>query len=205
MRERRRWGEPRCKACLRALQQFRCRCREVRSCSWPRWGAVKVTESTAVELLDASTISPDHAWSASVLAERIRRAERAATRCMGAEPIGEAWSMSFGPQVATHVPRRGYERRAGLACHSVANRRRRLYLGITPAAVILRCVPRAPTSATSNENSRVHPNRQEGFYNDTDSFHPGRQFFNWRAAVISGGLHGAEQSLRAAADEHRQP
>ncbi|WP_312935557.1 TonB-dependent receptor, partial [Stutzerimonas nitrititolerans] len=77
--------------------------------------------SDGVELLDASTISPDHAvTSEPLLAERIEVLKGPATLLYGGGAIGGVVNV-IDRKVPTYVPEKGYEGELELRANSVAN------------------------------------------------------------------------------------
>lgn len=77
--------------------------------------------SDGVELLDASTISPDHAvTSEPLLAERIEVLKGPATLLYGGGAIGGVVNV-IDKKIPTRVPEKGYEGELELRANSAAN------------------------------------------------------------------------------------
>lgn len=124
--------------------------------------------SDGADVLDASTISPDHAISAdTALIERVEVLKGPATLLYGGGAIGGVVNL-IDRRVPTYVPERGYEGEIDLRANTVADERAGsagLTLGTGAFAM------RIEGGKSEADPYRIpgHPSRQEGAYNDTDT------------------------------------
>ncbi|MCK5530449.1 MAG: TonB-dependent receptor plug domain-containing protein, partial [Halopseudomonas aestusnigri] len=124
--------------------------------------------SDGADVLDASTISPDHAISAdTALIERVEVLKGPATLLYGGGAIGGVVNL-IDRRVPTYVPERGYEGEIDLRANTVADERAGsagLTLGTGAFAM------RIEGGRSEADPYRIpgHPSGQEGAYNDTDT------------------------------------
>lgn len=148
--------------------------------------------SDGVELLDASTISPDHAVvSEPLLAERIEVLKGPATLLYGGGAIGGVVNV-IDRKVPTHVPEKGYEGELELRANSVANEGAGVF-GITAGSGNFAVRAEGAKRQADEYEIPGSPNRQEGSYNDTDSFTLGASFIGERGYL---GAAYTEQNNR---------
>jgi len=148
--------------------------------------------SDGVELLDASTISPDHAVvSEPLLAERIEVLKGPATLLYGGGAIGGVVNI-IDRKVPTHVPEKGYEGELELRANSVANEGAGVF-GITAGSGNFAVRAEGAKRQADEYEIPGSPNRQEGSYNDTDSFTLGASFIGERGYL---GAAYTEQNNR---------
>ncbi|TBW01198.1 TonB-dependent receptor [Azotobacter chroococcum] len=145
-----------------------------------------------VDTLDASSVSPDHAvTSEPLLAERIEVLKGPATLLYGGGAIGGVVN-TIDKRVPTYVPENGYEGELELRANSVANEGSGVF-GITAGsgnfAVRVEGVKRQA------DDYEIHgsPSKQEGSYNDTDTFSLGASFVGERGYL---GVAYSEQDNR---------
>ena len=148
--------------------------------------------SDGVEVLDASTISPDHAiTSEPLLSERIEVLKGPATLLYGGGAIGGVVNV-IDRKIPTYVPEKGYEGEVELRAGSVADSGAGA-LGITAGTgnFALR------VEGSKRQDDEYHipgsPGRQQGSYNDTDSYTLGGSFIGERGYI---GLAYGEQNIR---------
>ncbi|MFC0711595.1 TonB-dependent receptor [Azorhizophilus paspali] len=148
--------------------------------------------SDGVDVLDASNISPDHAVSSEpLMAERIEVLKGPATLLYGGGAIGGVVNV-IDKKVPTHVPENGYEGELELRANSVANEGSGVF-GITAGsgnfAVRVEGVKRQA------DDYEIHgsPSKQDGSYNDTDTFSLGTSFVGERGYL---GVAFTEQNNR---------
>lgn len=148
--------------------------------------------SDGVELLDASTISPDHAVvSEPLLAERIEVLKGPATLLYGGGAIGGVVNV-IDRKVPTYVPEKGYEGELELRANSVANEDAGVF-GITAGSGNFAVRAEGAKRQADEYEIPGSPNRQEGSYNDTDSFTLGASFIGERGYL---GAAYTEQNNR---------
>lgn len=148
--------------------------------------------SDGVETLDASTISPDHAVTSDPLfAERIEVLKGPATLLYGGGAIGGVVNV-LDKKIPTQVPEKGYEGDLELRANTVANQGAGMF-GITAGTGNFAL--RAEGSKRQDDEYRIpgSPGRQEGSYNDTDSYSLGASFIGERGFL---GAAYSEQNLR---------
>ncbi|SDI84816.1 iron complex outermembrane recepter protein [Pseudomonas flavescens] len=148
--------------------------------------------SDGVDTLDASTISPDHAVTSEPLfAERIEVLKGPATLLYGGGAIGGVVNV-LDKKIPTRVPEKGYEGDLELRANTVADQGAGLF-GITAGSGNLAL--RAEGSKRQDEAYRIpgSPGRQQGAYNDTDSYSLGASFIGERGYL---GAAYSEQNLR---------
>jgi iron complex outermembrane receptor protein len=148
--------------------------------------------SDGVELLDASTISPDHAvTSEPLLADRIEVLKGPATLLYGGGAIGGVVNV-IDKKIPTRVPEKGYEGEMELRANSVANEGAGVF-GITAGSGNF--AVRAEGSKRQADPYRIpgSPSKQDGSYNDTDSYTLGGSFINERGYI---GVAYGEQNIR---------
>ncbi|SFB25966.1 TonB-dependent receptor [Azotobacter beijerinckii] len=148
--------------------------------------------SDGVDTLDASSVSPDHAVSSEpLLAERIEVLKGPATLLYGGGAIGGVVN-TIDKKVPTAVPEKGYEGELELRANSVANEGSGVF-GITAGsgnfAVRVEGVKRQA------DDYEIHgsPSKQEGSYNDTDTFSLGASYIGERGYL---GAAYSEQNNR---------
>lgn len=148
--------------------------------------------SDGVELLDASTISPDHAVvSEPLLAERIEVLKGPATLLYGGGAIGGVVNV-IDRKVPTYVSEKGYEGELELRANSVANEGAGVF-GITAGSGNFAVRAEGAKRQADEYEIPGSPNRQEGSYNDTDSFTLGASFIGERGYL---GAAYTEQNNR---------
>lgn len=159
-------------------------------------GRVKVL-SDGIDVLDASTVSQDHAVSIEpLLAERIEVLKGPATLLYGGGAIGGVVNV-IDKRVPTYVPEKGYEGELELRANSVANEGAGLF-GITAGAgnVAMR-VEGVKRQADDYEipgaEGMPRSDKQVGSHNDTDSYSLGGSFIGARGYL---GLAWSRQENR---------
>lgn len=148
--------------------------------------------SDGVELLDASTMSPDHAVvSEPLLAERIEVLKGPATLLYGGGAIGGVVNV-IDRKVPTYVPEKGYEGELELRANSVANEGAGVF-GITAGSGNF--AMRAEGTKRQADEYKIPGSlsKQAGSYNDTDSFTLGASYIGARGYL---GLAYGEQNNR---------
>lgn len=147
--------------------------------------------SDGVEVLDASTISPDHAvTSEPLLAERIEVLKGPATLLYGGGAIGGVVNV-LDKKIPTYVPEKGYEGDLELRANTVANQGAGLF-GITAGAGNFAF--RAEGTKRQDDEYEIpgSPGKQAGSFNDTDSYSLGASFIGERGYL---GMAYGEQNL----------
>lgn len=148
--------------------------------------------SDGVELLDASTISPDHAVvSEPLLAERIEVLKGPATLLYGGGAIGGVVNV-IDRKVPTHVPEKGYEGELELRANSAANEGAGVF-GITAGTGNFAVRAEGAKRQADEYEIPGSPNKQTGSYNDTDTFTLGASFIGERGYL---GAAYTEQNNR---------
>ena len=148
--------------------------------------------SDGVELLDASTISPDHAvTSEPLLAERIEVLKGPATLLYGGGAIGGVVNV-IDRKVPTYVPEKGYEGELELRANSVANEGAGVF-GITAGGGNFAVRAEGTKRQADEYEIPGSPSRQAGSYNDTDTFTLGASYIGGRGYL---GLAYGEQNNR---------
>lgn len=147
--------------------------------------------SDGVELLDASTISPDHAvTSEPLLAERIEVLKGPATLLYGGGAIGGVVNV-IDKKIPTRVPEKGYEGELELRATSVANEGAGVF-GITAGSGNFAIRAEGTKRQADPYEIPGSPNKQEGSYNDTDSFNLGASFIGERGYI--GAAYGEQNN-----------
>lgn len=147
--------------------------------------------SDGVELLDASTISPDHAvTSEPLLAERIEVLKGPATLLYGGGAIGGVVNV-IDKKIPTHVPEKGYEGELELRTNSVANEGAGVF-GITAGSGHFAVRAEGTKRQADPYEIPGSPDKQEGSYNDTDSFNLGASFIGERGYI--GAAYGEQNN-----------
>ena len=147
--------------------------------------------SDGVDVLDASTISPDHAvTSEPLLAERIEVLKGPATLLYGGGAIGGVVNV-IDRKIPTYVPEKGYEGELELRANSVANQGAGVF-GITAGSGNF--AVRAEGTKRQDDEYEIpgSPGKQAGSFNDTDSYTLGASFIGERGFL--GAAYG-EQNL----------
>lgn len=145
-----------------------------------------------VELLDASTMSPDHAVvSEPLLAERIEVLKGPATLLYGGGAIGGVVNV-IDKKVPTYVPEKGYEGELELRTNSAANEGAGVF-GITAGSGNFAVRAEGTKRQADEYEIPGSPAKQEGSYNDTDSFTLGASFIGERGYI---GMAYGEQNNR---------
>ncbi|TBU99845.1 TonB-dependent receptor [Stutzerimonas kirkiae] len=148
--------------------------------------------SDGVEVLDASTISPDHAVTIEpLLAERIEVLKGPASLLYGGGAIGGVVNV-IDKKVPTRVPEKGYEGEAEIRANSVANEGAGVF-GITAGSGNFAVRAEGSKSQANEYDIPSSAGKQEGAYNDTDSFSLGGSFIGERGYI---GLAYSEQNKR---------
>ncbi len=148
--------------------------------------------SDGVDTLDASSVSPDHAVSSEpLLAERIEVLKGPATLLYGGGAIGGVVN-TIDKKVPTAVPEKGYEGELELRANSVANEGSGVF-GITAGSGNL--AVRVEGVKRQADDYEIHgsPSKQEGSYNDTDTFSLGASYIGERGYL---GAAYSEQNNR---------
>lgn len=159
-------------------------------------GRIKVL-SDGVDVLDASTVSQDHAVGVEpLLAERIEVLKGPATLLYGGGAIGGVVNV-IDKKVPTYVPQNGYEGELELRANSVANEGAGLF-GLTAGAgnfaVRVEGVKRqADDYEIPGAAGEPRADKQTGAYNDTDSYSLGGSFVGARGYL---GLAYSRQENR---------
>jgi len=147
--------------------------------------------SDGVELLDASTISPDHAvTSEPLLAERIEVLKGPATLLYGGGAIGGVVNV-IDKKIPTRVPEKGYEGELELRANSAANEGAGVF-GITAGSGNFAVRAEGTKRQADPYEIPGSPNKQEGSYNDTDSFNLGASFIGERGYI--GAAYGEQNN-----------
>ncbi|OMG63329.1 TonB-dependent receptor [Stutzerimonas balearica] len=147
--------------------------------------------SDGVELLDASTISPDHAvTSEPLLAERIEVLKGPATLLYGGGAIGGVVNV-IDKKIPTHVPEKGYEGELELRTNSVANEGAGVF-GITAGSGHFAVRAEGTKRQADPYEIPGSPDKQEGSYNDTDSFNLGASFIGEHGYI--GAAYGEQNN-----------
>ncbi len=148
--------------------------------------------SDGVELLDASTMSPDHAVvSEPLLAERIEVLKGPATLLYGGGAIGGVVNV-IDKKIPTYVPERGYEGELELRTNSAANEGAGVF-GITAGSGNVAVRAEGTKRQADEYEIPGSPGKQDGSYNDTDSFTLGASFVGERGYL---GMAYGEQNNR---------
>ncbi|QGZ32172.1 TonB-dependent receptor [Stutzerimonas stutzeri] len=148
--------------------------------------------SDGIELLDASTISPDHAvTSEPLLAERIEVLKGPATLLYGGGAIGGVVNV-IDKKIPTHVPTKGYEGELELRANSAANEGAGVF-GITAGSGNFAVRAEGAKRQADAYEIPGSPDKQAGSYNDTDSFTLGASFIGERGYI---GMAYGEQNNR---------
>lgn len=148
--------------------------------------------SDGVELLDASTMSPDHAVASEpLLAERIEVLKGPATLLYGGGAIGGVVNV-IDRKVPTYVPEKGYEGELELRANSVANEGAGVF-GITAGRGNFAVRAEGTKRQADEYDIPGSPGKQAGSYNDTDSFTLGASYIGARGYL---GLAYGEQNNR---------
>lgn len=146
--------------------------------------------SDGVGVLDASTISPDHAvTSEPMLAERIEVLKGPAALLYGGGAIGGVINV-IDRKVPTYVPENGYEADLELRGNSVAHERSGAF-GITVGADQFAFRAEGNKRRADDYEIPDSPGEPQGSYNDTDSFTLGASFIGERGFI---GLAYGEQT-----------
>ncbi len=159
-------------------------------------GRVKVL-SDGVDVMDASTISQDHAVGVEpLLAERIEVLKGPATLLYGGGAIGGVVNL-VDKKVPTYVPEKGYEGELEMRANSVANEGAGVFgltAGTGPFALRVEGVKRqADDYEIPGAEGEARSNKQVGAYNDTDSYSLGGSFIGERGYL---GLAYSRQENR---------
>lgn len=148
--------------------------------------------SDGVDVLDASTISPDHAVGIEpLLSERIEVLKGPASLLYGGGAIGGVVNV-IDRKIPTYVPADGYEGELELRANSVANQGEGVFgltAGSGPFAVRVEGVKRQADPYEIPGS----PDKQDGSYNDNDSYTLGGSFIGERGYL---GLAFGEQNRR---------
>ncbi|UAW97198.1 TonB-dependent receptor [Halopseudomonas nanhaiensis] len=148
--------------------------------------------SDGVDVLDASTVSPDHAvTSEPLLAERIEVLKGPAALLYGGGAIGGVINV-IDRKVPTYIPENGYEADLELRGNSVANEHAGAF-GITAGAGNFTVRAEGSKRKTDDYEIPGSVDEQTGSYNDTDSFTLGGSFIGDRGFI---GLAYGEQNRR---------
>lgn len=148
--------------------------------------------SDGLELLDTSTISPDHAvLSEPLLAERIEVLKGPATLLYGGGAIGGVVNV-IDRKVPTHVPEKGYEGEVELRTNSAASEGAGVF-GITAGTGHFALRAEGVKRQADEYEIPGSPDKQAGAYNDTDSFTLGASFIGERGYL---GAAYTEQNNR---------
>ena len=148
--------------------------------------------SDGVDVLDASTISPDHAvTSEPLLAERIEVLKGPSALLYGGGAIGGVVNV-IDRKVPTYVPENGYEAEMELRGNSVANERAGAF-GITAGTGNFALRAEGSKRKTDDYETPGSVDEQHGSYNDTESFTFGGSFIGERGFI---GLAYGEQTRR---------
>ena len=131
--------------------------------------------SDGADVLDASTVSPDHAITAdTALIERVEVLKGPATLLYGGGAIGGVVNL-IDRRVPTYVPERGFEGEIDLRANTVADERAGS-AGLTLGAGAFAMRLEGGKSEADPYRIPGNPSRQEGAYNDTDT---GSVGFSW--------------------------
>ncbi len=137
------------------------------------------------DVLDASTISPDHAVTAdTLLLERVEVLKGPATLMYGGGAIGGVVNV-IDRRIPTYVPDRGIEGELALRGNTVADERAGAF-GLTMGAG--QFAARIEGSRSEADPYRIpdSPSRQTGAFNDTDSVGAGLSWITERGFVGLG-------------------
>jgi iron complex outermembrane receptor protein len=156
--------------------------------------------SDGVELLDASTISPDHAvTSEPLLAERIEVLKGPATLLYGGGAIGGVVNV-IDKKIPTYIPAKGYEGELELRANSVANEGAGVF-GITAGSGNFAVRAEGTKRQADEYEVPGSQRKQAGSYNDTDSFNLGASFIGERGYI---GMAYGEQNNRYGLLAHQE-
>ncbi|HYQ40039.1 MAG TPA: TonB-dependent receptor, partial [Pseudomonas sp.] len=148
--------------------------------------------SDGADVLDASSVSPDHAvTSEPLLAERIEVLKGPASLLYGGGAIGGVVNV-IDRKVPTYVPEKGYEGKVELRANSVANEGSGVFdltAGSGNVAVHAEGVKRQADEYAIPGS----PSKQAGSYSDTDSYTLGASFIGERGYL---GVAYGEQNNR---------
>lgn len=148
--------------------------------------------SNGVDGLDASTMSPDHAVSTEpLLAERIEVLKGPATLLYGGGAIGGVVNVVDG-RIPTRVPEKGYQGELELRANSAANEGSGVF-GVTAGTGNFAVRAEGVRRQADDYAIPGSPSKQEGSYNDTDTFNVGASFIGERGFI---GLAYGEQDNR---------
>lgn len=153
--------------------------------------------SDGVDLLDASTISPDHALTSEpLLIERVEVLKGPASLLYGGGAIGGVVNV-IDKKIPTYVPEKGYEGELELRANTAANEGAGVF-GITAGsgafAVRAEGVKRqADDYEISGTQGEHRSGKQDGSYNNTDTFNLGVSWIGDRGYL---GVAYGEQNNR---------
>jgi iron complex outermembrane receptor protein len=148
--------------------------------------------SDGIDVLDASTISPDHAITSDpLLADRIEVLKGPATLLYGGGAIGGVVNV-LDKKIPTYVPEKGYEGDLELRANTVSSQGAGVF-GVTAGTGNF--AVRAEGSKRQDDEYKIpgSPSKQHGSYNDTDNYSLGASFIGERGYI--GASYG-EQNLR---------
>lgn len=148
--------------------------------------------SDGVDVLDASSVSPDHAvTSEPLLAERIEVLKGPASLLYGGGAIGGVVNV-IDRKVPTYIPEKGYEGHMELRANSVANEGAGVFditAGGGPIAVHAEGVKRQADEYSIPGS----PSKQSGAFSDTDSYTLGASVIGERGYL--GLAYGEQHNL----------
>jgi iron complex outermembrane receptor protein len=148
--------------------------------------------SDGADVLDASSVSPDHAvTSEPLLAERIEVLKGPASLLYGGGAIGGVVNV-IDRKVPTYVPEKGYEGKVELRANSVANEGSGVFdltAGSGPFAVHAEGVKRQADEYSIPGS----PGKQAGAFSDTDSYTLGTSLIGERGYL--GVAYGEQHNL----------
>ncbi len=145
-----------------------------------------------MDVLDASTISPDHAvTSEPLLAERIEVLKGPATLLYGGGAIGGVVNV-IDRKIPTYVPEAGYEGELELRGNTAANEGAGAF-GITAGAGHFALRAEGVKRDADAYEIPGSPSKQAGSYNGTDSYNLGASFIGERGYL---GIAFGEQNNR---------
>lgn len=153
-------------------------------------GRVKVL-SDGVDVMDASTVSQDHAVGVEpFLAERIEVLKGPATLLYGGGAIGGVVNV-VDKKVPTHVPEKGYEGELEMRANSVANEGAGVF-GLTAGTGHFAVRVEGVKRQADEYEIPGAAGKQVGSYNDTDSYSLGGSFVGARGYL--GLAYGRQQN-----------
>ncbi|MEH6499074.1 MAG: TonB-dependent receptor [Pseudoalteromonas distincta] len=156
--------------------------------------------SDGVDVMDASTISPDHAITTdTLLVEQIEVLKGPATLLYGGGAIGGVVNL-IDRKVPTYVPEKGIEGNLHLRGNTVADERAGA-VGVTMGAGQIAGHIEASKSEADPYRIPGNPSRQEGAFNDSESYSLGLSWIGERG-YLGAAFSRQEKQYGLLAHEH---